>query len=112
DWSSDVCSSDLDHSSQGRHYRQNGLSECRKLTLDDFPLDLHAHHQEENDHQSVVHPVQDGMIQRKITCIDPDVRIPEFNVAFPCPTIGKNDRKQGAYNQDNSRCLVGVEECT
>src|SRR5690606_40873696 len=89
-----------DHSSQGRQYRQNGLSECRKLTLDDFPLDLHAHHQEENDHQSVVHPVQDGMIQRKITCIDPDVRIPEFNVAFPCPTIGKNDRKQGAYNQD------------
>ena len=48
------------HPTERGDHRQRGRTRFPELALDELALDLEAHHEEEDGHQAVVHPLPEG----------------------------------------------------
>jgi hypothetical protein len=68
------------HAAERSHHRQRRFAPIAQLAQDDFALDLQPDHKEEDDHQAIVHPVGERVVEGPCADRQSDVRMPEIMV--------------------------------
>lgn len=95
-----------DHASRSSRNGQDGGGKGFQFAEKEFPLDFQSDHEEEEDHQSVIDPVQDRHGQPG----DGNFRVKELGVQAGCGGIGNEHGNHCAEEQQDAACRFLAEE--
>ncbi len=99
-----------DHAAQCGDGGQSGLLEARQLAFDQLALDLQADEEEEHDHQAVVDPVKQALVEADIANAQRDVRMQQSVVGAGERRIGEQQRHDGGSEQNDASCGLVLDE--
>jgi hypothetical protein len=106
-----ACDRDVDqrgdrHAPERSSDRQRGRARVAEVTADELVLDLQADDEEEDDHQRVVDPVLEALLDAEVSDLEAHVGVPEVEVRLRPGRVRPHERcRRGQEQQDRARRL-------
>ena len=90
------------HAAQGTQDRKGELPGIGQFPSQDLVFDLQPHDEEEDRHQAILDPLQDGLGDFDVPRLEGEGMLDQAEIACRPGRVGENDRQGGSQGQDDA----------